>query len=317
MKKLTLLVALIIESLVGFGQDNQYSQFYSAQLYLNPAFAGTKVCPRVIMNFRDEWPGLSAEYVSYAVSYDQSIGGNNGIGIVFNGDDAGRGTLKTNTINAIYSPKVNLTRDYTISFAVSAGVIQKKLDVTNLVFPDMIDENGRIPFAVREIPNDLSKVTPDVNAGLILYSDVLHIGYSAHHLLEPSNILYGSQGILYRKHTVHAGLNYKKGNIRNRKEITTISPQIVYQQQGPHTELNLGCYVSKKGLTGGLWYRGEDAIILVLGVNTKQFNFGFSYDATISKLASESMGSFELSMAYQFKCKAKSKKIRLLKCPSF
>lgn len=317
MKKLILFIALATGSLVGIGQDNQYSQFYSAQLYLNPAFAGTKVCPRVIMNFRDEWPGLSAEYVSYAVSYDQSVGKNNGIGIVFNGDDAGRGTLKTNTINAIYSPKINLSKQYTISFAVSAGVIQKKLDVSNLVFPDMIDENGRIPGVVREIPHNLNKITPDFNVGAILYSDLLHIGYSTHHVLEPSNILYGQEGFLYRKHTVHAGLNYQKTEKRNRKNITTISPQIVYQQQGPHSELNLGCYVSKKGVTGGLWYRGEDAIILVLGITTKQFNFGFSYDATISKLASESNGSLELSMGYVFGCKSKNKRVRRLACPSF
>lgn len=302
----------------GIAQDNQYSQFYSAQLYLNPAFAGTKVCPRVIMNFRDEWPSISGEYVSYSASYDQSVGKKNGIGVLFNADDAGRGTIKTNTINAIYSPKVNLTREISVSFAISAGVIQKKLDASNLTFPNQYNENGLIePFVPAEIQNDINKITPDINAGVILYSDDFYLGYASHHLLEPTNILYGPEGKLYRRHTFHAGYNILLSNPLKRKEKTTISPQVVYQQQGPHRELNLGCYFSKKKLTGGIWYRGEDAIILVAGVQTGKFNFGFSYDATISKLANNTGGSLELSMGYVFPCKSKDRRIRYLKCPSF
>ena len=312
-----MLVALIAGHFVGVGQDNQYSQFYSAQLYLNPAFAGTKVCPRVIMNFRDQWPGITGEYVSYGLSYDQSVGSNSGIGVVFNGDDAGQGTIKTNSINLVYSPKVPLTKNLTLSVAISGGVIQKKLDASNLTFPDQFNDNGKIPGAIAEITNDINKITPDINAGVILYSDLFHIGYSAHHVLEPIDILYTSKGKLYRKHTVHLGINYVKTEKLNRKNKVTFSPQVVYQQQGPHSELNLGMYVTKKKITGGIWYRGEDAIILVVGLQNKNFNFGFSYDATLSRLANNTAGSIEVSMGYVFPCKSKNKRIRMLACPSF
>jgi len=318
MKKFFILFALVIGHFAGIGQDNQYSQFYSAQLYLNPAFAGTKVCPRIIMNFRDQWPGISGEYVSYSMSYDQSIGKSSGFGIIFNGDDAGRGTIKTNTINFIYSPKIRLGRLLTLSFAISGGVIQKKLDASTLTFPDQFDQNGPIvPYVPAEITNDINKITPDINTGIILYSDLFFIGYSAHHILEPSNILYSPAGFLYRKHTAHLGANFLYVNQLNRRDIVTFSPQIVYQQQGPHSELNLGLYVSKNKFTGGLWYRGEDALIIVVGVQTKRMNFGFSYDATLSKLANNTAGSLEISMGYVFPCRSKNRKVRLLACPSF
>ena len=312
-----MLVALIAGHFFGIGQDNQYSQFYSAQLYLNPAFAGTKVCPRVIMNFRDQWPGITGEYVSYGLSYDQSIGKKTGVGIVFNGDDAGQGTIKTNSINLVYSPKVHLTRELTLSVAVSGGVIQKKLDASNLTFPDQYDSKGLLVTVPPEITNDINKITPDINVGAILYSDLFHIGYSSHHVLEPTDILYTPAGKLYRKHTVHFGINYIKTEKLNRKNKVTFSPQVVYQQQGPHSELNIGMYVSKSKVTGGIWYRGEDALILVVGLQNKNFNFGFSYDATLSKLANNTAGSIEVSMGYVFPCKSKNKRIRLLACPSF
>lgn len=318
MKKLKLVVSLFVVTMLGYAQDNQYSQFYSAQLYLNPAFAGTKVCPRVVMNFRDQWPGISGEYVSYAISYDQNIGKRNGFGILFNADDAGQGTLKTNTINLIYSPKVKLTKKYTLSFAISGGVIQKRLDASNLTFPNQTDAKGDpiSPAVPPEIFEDINKVTPDVNAGVLLYSEDLYIGYSSHHVLEPNNILYTLEGKLYRKHTIHAGLNRVHTPKYDRKNKTLISPQIVYQQQGPHRELNIGCYVTKKKFTGGLWYRGRDAVIFVAGVSTKSFNFGISYDATLSKLANNTGGALELSLGYVFPCKP-GRKPNMSICPSF
>ena len=212
MKKLVLLFVSITYCLSIIGQDNQYSQFYSAQLYLNPAFAGTKMCPRAIINFRDQWPGISGEYVSYGLSYDQSLLNNSGIGIVLNCDDAGQGTIKTNSVNFIYSTKILLNKNLTLSVAMSGGVIQKKLDASSLIFPNQIDNKGIIIGVLPEIQNDINKVVADINAGLILYSDLFHLGYASHHLIEPLDILYTEAGKLYRKHTVHFGINYIKSN---------------------------------------------------------------------------------------------------------
>ena len=76
-------------------QDPQFTQFYANPLYLNPAFAGTARCPRICMNYRNQWPSLSGTYVTYSASYDQHIDAlNGGLGIMVNQDDQGRGILK-------------------------------------------------------------------------------------------------------------------------------------------------------------------------------------------------------------------------------
>ena len=43
-------------------QDPQFSQFYAAPLYLNPAFAGSTGQARVGANYRNQWPAIDANF---------------------------------------------------------------------------------------------------------------------------------------------------------------------------------------------------------------------------------------------------------------
>ena len=70
-------------STTALAQDPEFSQFYANPLYLNPAFAGSNNCPRVALNYRNQWPGLSGSFVTQSVSYDQRLGYNKGAGIGF------------------------------------------------------------------------------------------------------------------------------------------------------------------------------------------------------------------------------------------
>src|SRR4051812_14773105 len=95
------LLILIFVGLSGtaLAQDPEFTQFYANPLYLNPAFAGSTRCPRIALNYRNQWPALSGTYVTYSASYDQyvdALGG--GIGLLVLNDKAGEGTLSTSNI---------------------------------------------------------------------------------------------------------------------------------------------------------------------------------------------------------------------------
>ena len=40
-------------------QDPAFSQFLVNPLYLNPAMAGSDICPRISLNHRNQWPALA------------------------------------------------------------------------------------------------------------------------------------------------------------------------------------------------------------------------------------------------------------------
>ncbi|MEJ6795542.1 MAG: PorP/SprF family type IX secretion system membrane protein, partial [Flavobacteriales bacterium] len=80
-------------------QDPQFTQFYANPLYLNPAFAGTARCPRLVMAYRNQWPSLSGSYVTTSASYDQHVPTiSGGLGVIVMNDQAGRGTLRTTSV---------------------------------------------------------------------------------------------------------------------------------------------------------------------------------------------------------------------------
>jgi hypothetical protein len=91
----------------------------------------------------------------------------------------------------------------------------------------------------------------------------------------------------------------------------------LYQLQRDFQQFNIGVYIAKPPLVGGLWYRNQDSFIALIGLQQGIFKFGYSYDITVSKLANSSAGSHEVSMGIQFPCKPKKKRFRAVKCPSF
>ncbi len=294
-------------------QDPQFTQFYANPLYLNPAFAGTARCPRICMNYRNQWPNLSGRYVTYSVSGDMHLDAlAGGIGILVTTDDQAHGTLKTTNASLIYSYQAVINREFSLKFGLQATYMQKSLDVQNLHFGDMIDARRGFVWNTREAIPSPNKSNADFSAGLLGYSKHYFFGFAANHITQPDEGLLGVSKLPV-KFTAHAGavIPLEKGGE------SYISPNILFQSQQKFSQLNLGLYYVKGSFVAGLWYRNSDAVIALVGIQNDNFKVGYSYDVTVSKLAGNTAGAHEISVQIQFECKAKRKKYRTISCPSF
>ena len=70
-------------------------------------------------------------------------------------------------------------------------------------------------------------------------------------------------------------------------------------------------------ITAGVWYRTRDAFIVLLGFQAEKVKFGYSYDVTTSKLTTATAGSHEVSLQFNFDCKPKKRRFRVVACPTF
>lgn len=320
MKKLRLLTIALGVCANYFAQDPTFTQFYSNPVYLNPALSGSSGCPRVALNYRNQWPQLTGNYVTYAASYDsyfKNISG--GVGLVALHDQQGQGTIQTSMIGASYSYYLKVNRKFRLMFGGQAAYFQKYLDWSQLTFGDMIDPRRGFIYQTGDVPRgDGRRGFFDVSAGLVGFSKNFYFGAAFHHLNRPDESMILGQSRLPVKFTGHVGANIKLGQRGRYSSTTFLSPNIIYQNQNGFQQLNIGAYLKYESFTIGAWYRNKDAFILTVGINTEKYRIGYSYDLTVSQLGNGvSGGSHEVSLGINLKCKKPARDFRRISCPSF
>ncbi|MCX6291431.1 MAG: type IX secretion system membrane protein PorP/SprF [Bacteroidetes bacterium] len=318
MCKRFLIIILFFVAGSAFAQDPEFTQFYANPLYLNPAFAGSAHCPRLNLNYRNQWPALTGTFVTYSASYDQHFDAiSGGLGLLVLNDKAGEGTLTTTDVSFIYSYQMNVNREFSIRAGLQGTYKQKKVDWDKLTFGDMIDPRYGFIYPTSEIRPETTKSFWDFSAGVLAYSSNIYGGFAVNHMTQPEeSFIHPAPGSkLPMKLTAHVGALIPLSGRRN--EETYISPNVLYQLQRDFQQLNIGIYVAKPPLVGGLWYRNKDSFIALIGLQQGMFKFGYSYDLTVSKLANASAGSHELSFSTVFPCHPRKKRFRAVKCPAF
>lgn len=299
-------------------QDPEFTQFYANPLYLNPAFAGSAKCPRIIANYRNQWPAISGTFITQTVSYDQFVPAiYGGAGIQLMRDAAGDGTLINYRANLQYAYTFNLSREFAMKAGIEASFFQLSLDWSKLTFGDQIDPRKGFIHPTADTPRGGNVSNADFSAGILGFSENYFAGIAVHHLTEPNESLILSTSPLPRKVTAHAGGKFRLGDNYNAASASYISPNIMYQQQKDFKQLLVGLYLTKGPIVGGVWYRNKDSFILLAGVQTELIRFGYSYDVTVSKLTTATGGSHELSVAVQLDCAPQKRRFRTISCPSF
>jgi len=296
-------------------QDPHFTQFYANPIYLNPAFAGSHRCPRVVFNYRNQWPNITGTFVTTSFSYDMRVEAlSGGLGFHFLNDRAGIGTINTTRFSGMYAYQLAITREFSMAFGFEATYAQKKLDWSKLTFGDMIDPKYGFIYNTNETKNQTVVSYPDFSAGVLGFSRRFYAGFAVFHLTQPEEGFLSPNSPLPMKYTGHAGavipLDGRYGN-------SSISPNVIYQQQQDFRELNLGLYLTKGPIVGGLWYRNQDAVVALVGFQQDPIRMGYSYDITVSKLGIVTAGSHEISFQLLFKCRPRHKKFRTVSCPSF
>lgn len=323
------LLTLIVTFLLGgawalHGQDAHFSQFYANPLYLNPALAGASKCPRLSLNYRNQYPVLGV-YQTYSASYDQYVSGlNGGLGFMILRDEAGDGALSTTEASAIYSYHLQVSRKFTLLAGFQGTFRQVNIDWGSLTFPDQIDPFYGFVRETSEVAPDNNTVGVfDVSAGLVGFTEKFYIGFAAHHLTQP-DVSFFTQDRLPMKFTAHAGLTIPLGRQRLYGELQNfLIPNIVYQVQGPNDQVTFSTSFTRASISGGLGFRtssvNPDALVVLLGYapNGGPLSVGYSYDITISSIANNLGGAHEISLSYQFPCRTPRKRSEAINCPKF
>ena len=290
-----------------YAQDPLYSQFYANPLFMNPAFTGTTELQRIVVNYRNQWPQKGNVFTTYSLSYDRLLKNmKSGLGVQVYYDREPNNVVNTSSAVLSYSHHVQLGMETFMTFGLQGGIVNKQFDSNGLIFPSNIDQiSGEVSGTIPVNISDESKTYPDFAIGTVGQYRRFFWGASVHHLTQPDeSITTGDQkGKVPMKITVQAGSRTRKLHHGLLSREFTLSPNIIYQQQGSFKQLNLGIYMIERSFLFGGWFRNNidvrpDAIIALVGFAREKFQFGYSFDYTLSKLSNYSHGSHEISLTF-------------------
>lgn len=343
-KKIFITLLLIGAGLASWAQDPQFSQFYANPLYLNPALAGGANAPRATVNYRNQWPGLSANYVTTAFGLDHYFSHlNSGVGLYVMNDVQGTGNYRSTEVSGLYSYQIRFNENTALRVGLQGTYANRGADFSSLTFGDQYTNRGftgnatNDPLALNGTP---SVSYADFSSGMLLYSDRYWVGVAAHHINRPQQAFFRTSDSdrLPMKGSFQAGLKIPFGGYTGlgdeMEREMSISPALLYKFQGKYDQLDLGVYLTYSPVVLGLWYRGlpikkyapginnHESIIALVGYRQENFSFGYSYDLTVSSLGSASGGAHEISLSYIFDYEPKSRnrrsrKDKQLSCPKF
>ncbi|PRY89632.1 PorP/SprF family type IX secretion system membrane protein [Mongoliibacter ruber] len=318
------LVTFLFVVFLGFSiraQDVQFSQFYAAPIYLNPAFAGSAEMTRFGVNYRNQWPGLDHSLNAYSAYFDHYFfGTNSGVALIVNGMDETMSGLSTSEIGLAYSYRLRLGLDSFLRFGMQGSFVSRDANLNHMVFGSQIDPDSGIigDHSGESLVLDMRHRYADFHFGMLYNNQWGWLGFSAHHVSQPNISFIDDQIAQWpMKLSLHGGMkvDLSEGalsslmNTQNTREIVFA---FNYKHQDVFNQLDLGMQVNLQPLVIGAWYRGlptkstalpnTESIIGLVGFSLQSgIDIGYSYDFTLSQLGQANTGgAHEISMRYSF-----------------
>lgn len=331
MRNLLLIVLLLV--FIGgkaAAQDAQFSQFYATPLYLSPSYAGTVKKSRLMLDNRIQWASLPKAFTTYSLAGDHNFQKRNfGIGFIINRDVAGDGRLSQNTIGVMYAYRLEIKNVVTFRPGIGFYYTFTSVDFLRNTFFDQLNQAGQgSSSTVAVIPADNLRGYPDASASLLVHTAGAWLGFTADHLLRQNQSLIRYLDYVQVKYTLYGGARIPIANNSLFSQGQSLSASFLYKRQGYFNQNDLSLIYSTRPFMVGITYRGipflkqgmtyynsTDAVVLHIGYTFKDFTFAYSYDLTVSKLATATGGAHELSVIYDLSELASPKRKKAMPCP--
>ena len=278
-------------------QEPQFTQNMFNTMAINPGFAGSKdaICATGLI--RQQWVGFKDEDGNKVAPETFLISINSPVNILHGGLGAtiiqdNYGFFKDITLKIAYAYRFDIGMG-NLGLGLNIGFLNQSVDFSKF---NPIQAND--PLILNSEESDMML---DFGAGAYyLVPNKYYIGLSTTQITQ-TNAEYASENnivkfYLKRHYYLTAGYEYTLP----RNPSFEIDPSLLLKSDGVKNQIDIACLLKYNNkVWGGVNYRIQDAICVILGLKIKDIRIGYSYDINTSAIGSS--GSHEIMVGYCFK----------------
>jgi type IX secretion system PorP/SprF family membrane protein len=317
--------------------DTQLSNYWAAPNYFNPGYAGQSGNLELTGLYRLQWLGVEHAPKTGIVLGEMPyklFGREHGVGLSFFSDQIG--LFKSTVISGQYAFKTKLFKG-NLGIGIQVGYISESFNGTKVEIPDD-EEHSKNDAAIPL--SEVSGTSIDGAFGLYYNAKKWYVGLSATHLTAPKLELNDNYILeIPRSYYFTAGYNIELNNpllelrpsiLLKTTELSNlyiegdslveVTEQNTLKGMLKQTQLDVSVrMVYNKMFWGGLSWRKDESMILMLGGKFKMIEVGYAYDVPMfSEIIKVSSGSHEVFIKYIMDLnlkkgtKSKHKSVRIL-----
>lgn len=288
---LTFLLMLCLKSNAQF--DPMFTQYMNNEMFINPAYTGTRDVLAATLLYRNQWAGLEGAPKTQTFCIHSPLGDYSGAGLSFMNENIGI----TNIIraNANYSYRIQTSDLSHLSFGIDGGIINYRQSMQDLI---LVNQNDHL-FT----PNQQNVFAPNAGFGLFFYKKNFYLGLSTPRMIKNSFRPNSSSKVQNSASPKDWHYYLTSSIIIDVSDDFKFKPSIMIKEVAGAP---IQGEISLQGLVRDFWwfgtsYRSGDALSVILGMQmTPQLRLFYSYDYSFTPLQSYNAGTHEITIGYDF-----------------
>ena len=296
---ITLLMLLTCTVMVRAQYDAQFSNYFMAMGYYNPGYAGTTEDLNLFGIHRQQWVGINGAPKSFFVMADMPLTlGKTKLGVGVVAFTESIGLFQNTHLAGQFAYKRSLFGG-TLSLGLQIGIANQSFDGTKIYIPE---SSYHSPATEDEALPDkkVQAMVLDMNAGVFYQHKNFYAGLGVTHLSEPEMQL-EENAYTY----IGRAFNFTGGyNIQMNNPLYELQPSVFMKTDMQSFQADITArLIYNKMFNGGLSWRVNESIVVLLGVTFGRFQAGYAYDFPTSPILKGSSGSHEFMIRYRLKLK--------------
>lgn len=275
--------------------DPQFSQNMNFLSLSNPAMISMDGKANIMGLNRQQWVGITNAPITtvFNLSLPFKINDTKHVGGLLFLDDR-LGLFANQGVYLQYAYQRNMW-DGLLNVGTNIGVLNVMFEGTKTFIPE---SNYHTTSGDPVIPTaDENGIAFDMTLGVTYYDEKKYAGISLAHITNPS-INIGEKATVTVRPLLYLTGGY---NFFSEDALYVIKPSLFFKTDFASWQIDLNTIIEyKQRFYGGLSYRYQDAVVLLVGFKFSGVNICYSYDITTSKLARAGGGSHEVMLGYSF-----------------